>query len=120
MLWWDNLDGTDRILVIFDPDRTAQGDNWAFYEENWTDDKPMLPEKCPEAVEPNGPVMGFGEVWCDYDELKIKLGLPLAPEKFDHDSVIEEYTYGLVFFAPADKLVWVLLYNGTWQKLATE
>jgi serine/threonine protein kinase len=119
MYWWDNLEGQDVIFVIYEAGQTDQGDDWSRYEDTWTPAEPVFPSNCPEAKDPNGPMQGFGKLWCYNSSVKPAMGLPLEPDFAKNDAMLEQYTNGLAFSVPVDSQVWVLLNDGTWQVFET-
>jgi hypothetical protein len=92
MYWWDNLEGQDVIFVIYGAGQADRGDDWSRYEDTWTPPEPVFPPDCPEAKEPNGPMQGFGKLWCYNASVKAAMGLPLEPDFAKNDAMLEQYT----------------------------
>jgi tRNA A-37 threonylcarbamoyl transferase component Bud32 len=111
MLWWDNPDGTDHIWVL-----GTGGNNWSRYDNTWTPDDPIFPPDCPDAQEPYGPMMGFGKIWCDYPSVRDGMGAALENESASNDAIVQFFTKGVRFYFPAHEEIWVLYFDGTWEK----
>jgi hypothetical protein len=81
---------------------------------------PEVADYCPEATGPNGPMMGFGRLWCYNAAVQETLGPALAPEEGGNDATVELFEKGLLFSLPDSGTVWVLYGDGRWQKYAME
>lgn len=116
MYWWENpAADLDPIYVIYNATNREQGNDWSQYKNTWTPDEPIVPDYCPEAGGPNGPIMGFGRLWCYNGAVKKDLVAATAPEEAKNDATIEVYHDGIVFSIPLDEKIWVLLNDGTWK-----
>ena len=115
MLWWDYPQGISQIFVINQDEQADQGTDWSRYKNTWELGEPEFTPNCPEATEPNGPIMGFGKLWCTNNAVKDPMGLPLEPEFGSNDAFVELYTNGAVFSIPVDNQILVLTWDGQWQ-----
>jgi serine/threonine protein kinase len=118
MYWWDNPENqVDTIIVVYNTYQTDDGNDWSQHTDTWALEDPNLPgNSCPETDRPEGPVRGFGKLWCRNPELKEALGSPLAREVSGTNTAMEIYEGGTVFSVPADNQIWVLSNDGTWQR----
>jgi hypothetical protein len=93
-MYWRNNEGAsaNRIYVLYYQGGTdpSQG-TWNRYKDTWTEE--MDEVFCPEAETPNGPLRGFGKVWCDNESVRLSLGAVTEPE-----------------------VIYAMFANGTWQR----
>jgi serine/threonine protein kinase len=116
MYWWENpAVELDPIYVIHHAVSADEGNDWSQYKNTWTPDEPTVPDFCPEAAGENGPVMGFGRLWCYNTAVKADMGMAQEPEVAKNDATIEMYSDGIVFSIPMDGQIWVLLSDGSWK-----
>jgi serine/threonine protein kinase len=117
MFWWENpAVQMDPIYVIPNAIEDTQGTDWSQYKNAWTADEPLVPDFCVDSKPPEGPVMGFGRLWCLNQSVKQELGSPLEAEAGGNDATIELFGEGVAFSVPARNEIWVLFNDGTWQK----
>lgn len=120
LYWWDRPDARGLIWVVETPQPAAnQGFRWSGpYEDTWDGGDPY---SCDAArANPNGPVAGFGRLWCDQPEIAEAIGTAREPERGTGEStnygVVQFFQGGVMLYSPLDHEVWVLLDGGTWQK----
>jgi hypothetical protein len=79
MVWWNNPEDPAYIWVIDSPatDLTS-GLTSNLYADTWDDSQPDV--SC-EAAEDDGPMRGFGKVWCEHPELLARIGYPTESER---------------------------------------
>ena len=120
MFWWENPAAMlDPIYVLSYEIGDDTGNDWSQYKNTWTPDEPLIPDRCLEAREPTGPVMGFGRLWCYNSAVQLQLGSPLEPEVSSNDAIVEIYEGGVVFSIPAEHMTYVLYNDGVWLRFPT-
>lgn len=120
LYWWDRPDAESLIWAMEIPQPGArQGFRWSGpYEDTWDGDKTYT---CDAArANPDGPIRGFGKLWCDRPEIAEAIGSARGSEQGTADStsygVVQFFQGGLMLYSPADREVWVLFNGGTWQR----
>ncbi len=120
MYWWDNPAGTAYIWVVNSyTENTNNGLSWNRYPDSWASKDAY---SCQEARVngDNGPVRGFGKLWCDHLELQAQLGLPIERESGSGGnppySQVQFYQGGVMFYDPIHQNVLVLFNQGDWQR----
>ncbi len=121
MIWWDNPDNPDYIWVI---DSAAEdmesGKTSNLYPDTWVPDPTALDEySCNEARD-EGPVRGFGKVWCEHPELQRRLGFPVLAETGSGGiapfSQVQFFQGGTMLYLPHSAEVFILYEQGDWQR----
>jgi hypothetical protein len=104
MFWFEHPASTENIWVLYEPEAdTMRGASWRRYVDDWPKEDEY---SCDEARAngPNGPVRGFGWLWCNNAEVRQRLGNPLAPEAGSGDEPpFSQGTFfegGVTFFRP--------------------
>jgi hypothetical protein len=119
LYWWDQPNDRGLIWAVDIPQPAAnQGFHWAGpYEDTWNDGDKT--HSCDEA-NPNGPVRGFGKLWCDHPEIAEAIGMPAESERGTGNTtnygVVQFFQGGVMLYSPIDREVWVLFEGGTWQR----
>jgi hypothetical protein len=120
LYWWDRPNARGLIWAVEMPQPAAnQGLRWSgAYEDLW-DGKDDY--SCAAArANPNGPVRGFGKLWCDHPEIATAIGAARDEERGTGDSanygVVQVFQGGTMLYSPLDRLVWVLFDGGRWQR----
>jgi hypothetical protein len=121
MFWWDNpAGGADYIWVIDSAaDDLKSGTTWNRYDDTWPGGDEF---SCDEARANGnfGPIRGFGQVWCHYPELQIRLGHPTDYEGGSGGSPpfaqVHFFQGGVMIYNPLDAEVFVLFDQGDWQR----
>ena len=73
------LDPNKRIWVLFNDEDGSSG-TWQVFEDNWNEGEPELD---PSVRAPDGmhqPIRGFGELWRQDEDVRLRLGWALDPE----------------------------------------
>jgi serine/threonine protein kinase len=117
MFWWENpATPMDPIYVIPGTNQDQQGEDWSQYKNTWTADEPLVPDYCVDTRPVEGPVMGFGRLWCLNQAVKSQLGPPLEAENAGNNATVEIFSEGVAFSIPNKDEIWILFNNGQWQK----
>jgi hypothetical protein len=121
MYWWQSPVLPEPIWVVAMPDWAAtSGTTWTRYDNAWDASKPLSPPNCPEAVEPLGPLAGFGVTWCDRPGVKEQVGAPLEREAGSGDvaakGAVQFFQHGVMFESPRDRQVWALVEGLGWRR----
>jgi hypothetical protein len=102
MYWWDNPDGPDYIWVLVASTQVLlDGTYWERYDDTWKGGGDKY--SC-DAARPDGPIEGFGKVWCDH---RSEWPTDLGPGKPQRGSSGNSAFYGRVQFFQGG----VMLYN---------
>jgi hypothetical protein len=120
LYWWDQPDDRGLIWAIeMSQPGAKQGFGWSGpYEDFWDGGEPF---SCDAArANPDGPVRGFGKLWCDHPEISEAIGAARGSERgTDNTSsygAVQFFQGGVMLYSPLDREVWVLLKGGTWQR----
>ncbi len=121
MYWWDNPDGSNFIWVMASAsqDDFWQGSVWSRYEDDWSGDDLYACDAAKKNGK-NGPVRGFGKVWCKEAGVFDQLGAPSHPEYGSGGSPpfskVQLFQGGVMLFNPFGSEVFVLFNQGGWQR----
>lgn len=120
LYWWDQPD--DRGLIwaisIAQPD-ARQGLQWSGpYEDVWDGAEPY---SCDAArANPDGPIRGFGRLWCDRPGVAETIGAARGSEQgtgnTNNYGGVQFFQGGVMLYSPLDREVWVLFNQGGWQR----
>ncbi len=118
MFWWDNPDTPDFIWVIDSPAADLNsGSRWNRYPDRWDGADPFACDKVRENGD-KGPVRGFGQLWCERNELQQRLGLPWEYETGSAGnppfSRVQFFQGGVMVYNPINAEVFVLFDQGDW------
>ncbi len=120
LYWWDRPGGPGLIWAVEIPQPAAgQGFHWIGpYEDTWDEGDPF---SCDSArANPNGPIRGFGKLWCDHPEIAQAIGAAREPEdgtgKSTNYGVVQFFQGGVMLYSPLEREVWVLFNGGVWQR----
>ena len=121
MYWWDNPDGPNFIWVMASasPDDFWRGSVWKRYEDTWSGDDLYSCDAARQNPK-NGPMRGFGKVWCTEAGVFDQLGAPSHPEYGSGGvapfSKAQFFQGGVMLFNPFGSEVFVLFNQGGWQR----
>jgi hypothetical protein len=122
LYWWDKPDERGQIWVIEIPQPTArQGSHWSGpYEDIWDEGDPY---SCNAARgNPDGPIRGFGRLWCDHPEIAEGIGAARGSEQGTGNTtnygVVQLFQGGVMLFSSLDREVWVLFNEGGWKRFS--
>jgi hypothetical protein len=114
--FWRNNEGSPRdyIYVLYYQGGTnpTTGD-WERYRDDWTDDMDEL--TCSEADTPNGPVRGFGKVWCEHQPVRQGTGAAIEPEGGFYGG-FQDFENGVLLWSPRLQYIYALFDSGTWER----
>jgi hypothetical protein len=118
MVWWDNPEDPNYIWVIDSPAKNLEtGRTSNLYADTWDSDQPEV--YC-EAAEEDGPVRGFGKVWCDHPELIERIGYPTEMERGSGGNPpyaqVQFFQGGAMLYIPHTAELFVLFAQGDWQR----
>jgi hypothetical protein len=121
LYWWQNKPNPPGLIWAVEMPQPGanQGFRWTGpYADTWPGGDPT---SCDAArPNPNGPIRGFGKLWCDHPEIAQAIGGAREPEKGTGDStnygIVQFFQGGTMLYSPLDRQVWVLLNGGTWQR----
>jgi hypothetical protein len=120
LYWWDRPNAPGLIWAIEMPQPAAsQGFRWSGpFEDTWNGEDPY---SCDSArANPNGPIRGFGKVWCEHPEMAQRVGAARESEQGTGNTtnygVVQFFQGGVMLYSPLDHDVWVLFGGGTWQR----
>jgi len=120
LYWWEQPDDGGLIWAVVIPQPVArQGSHWMGpYEDTWDGSDPY---SCGAAKSnPDGPIRGFGKLWCDHPEIAEAIGAARGSEHGTGETtsygVIQPFQGGMMLYSPLDREVWVLFDGGTWQR----
>jgi len=121
---WRQVPTGPNQVYVFDNESTAPGGTdwmgrdsglWQQYDDGWASGMPLLPEGCPDAWWPYGPMFGFGVTWCNEEGVKDTIGYPIGWE-YGTLGGDQAFANGRVFWNPASDAYYVLrLDNHRWQ-----
>jgi hypothetical protein len=122
MYWWENKpNATGSIWVVEMPQSSArQGSRWTGpYADTWKEGSDAY--SCDAARgNSDGPVRGFGKVWCDHPDIAKAIGDAREGERGTGETasygVVQVFQGGIMLFSPLDREVWVLFTGGAWQR----
>jgi hypothetical protein len=122
LYWWDQPDDHGLIwsMEIRQPS-ARRGFRWTGpYEDTWDGGDSY---SCDAArANPDGPIRGFGKLWCDNPEIAEAIGAARGSEQGTGDTnsygVVQFFQGGVMLYSPLDREVWVLFNGGTWQRYA--
>lgn len=113
MYWRDN-EGSPAdyvyVLTYYGGTNKTQG-TWERYEDTWTEE--MDDVSCPEADTPNGPVRGFGKLWCDHESIRLDMGAATEPEAGAHAG-FQDFEGGTLLWTSRLHFLYALFDDGTW------
>jgi len=121
MYWWDNPADPDFIwaMASASADDYWQGVAWGRYDDTWDGDGLYSCDAARQNDE-NGPMRGFGEVWCQEADVFDQLGNPSKPEYGSGGSPpfskVQFFQGGVMLFNPFGSEVFVLFDQGGWQR----
>ncbi len=122
LYWWDQPDDLGLVWAVEIRQPSARhGFRWIGpYEDAWDGGDPY---SCDAArANPDGPIRGFGKIWCDNPEIAEAIGPARGSERGTGDrssyGVVQFYQGGVMLYSPLDREVWVLFNEGTWQRHA--
>jgi len=120
LYWWDRPNAEGLMWAVEIPQPGArQGFQWTGpYEDVWDGDDTY---SCDAArANPDGPIRGFGKLWCDHPEIAEAIGAARGSEQGTGNTtsygVVQFFQNGLMLYSPIDHEVWVLFDGGTWQR----
>ncbi len=120
LYWWDQPDDPGLIWTVeISQPGARQGLRWIGpYEDTWDGRDPY---SCDAArANPDGPIRGFGKLWCDNPEIAEAIGAARGPEEGTGNTasygVVQFFQGGVMLYSSLDREVWVLLNGGTWQR----
>jgi hypothetical protein len=119
LYWWDQPDARGLIWVIeISQPGARQGFGWSGPHEDLCDGGE--PYSCDTARgNPDGPIRGFGKLWCDNPEIAEAIGAARGSEQGTGNTssygAVQFFQAGVMLHSPLDRQVWVLLNGGTWQ-----
>jgi hypothetical protein len=120
LYWWDRPDAPGLIWAVEIRQPGARhGFRWIGPNEDvWDGGDPY---SCDAArANPDGPIRGFGKLWCDNPEISEAIGQARGSERGTGDrssyGVVQFYQGGVMLYSPLDREVWVLFNEGTWQR----
>jgi hypothetical protein len=120
LYWWDRPEHRGLIWVVEVPQPEAnQGSRWSGpYEDTWDGKNPYA---CTAAqANSNGPIRGFGKLWCDTPGISQAIGSTQEEERGTGDStnygVVQFFQNGVMLYSPLDREVFVLFNGGAWQR----
>lgn len=115
-MYWRNNEGAtaNYIYVLYYKGGTdpSQG-GWERYKDTWTEDMDRV--LCPEANTPNGPVRGFGKIWCDHGAVRSDLGAPIEPEAGFYAG-FQEFEGGTLLWAARLHVIYAIFDDVTWRR----
>jgi len=122
LYWWDHPDDPGLIwaVEILQPS-ARQGLRWMGpYEDSWEEGDPY---SCDAArANPDGPIRGFGKLWCDNPDIAQAIGAARGSEQGTGTTtsygVVQFFQGGIMLYSPLDREVWVLFNGGDWQRYA--
>jgi len=115
MYWRNNEDSaanTIYILYYLGGTNVAQG-IWERYEDTWIEGTDEL--SCPEADPLNGPIRGFGQVWCDHELVRLSVGAATEQEGGAHAG-FQDFEGGTLLWTSRFNFLYALFADGTWQR----
>ncbi len=121
MYWWDNPDAPDFIWVMASASKDDywQGIAWKRYDDTWDDDG-LYSCDAAQKNDENGPMRGFGKIWCQESDVFAQLGNPSKPEYGSSDSPpfskVQFFQGGAMLYNPSGSEVFVLFNQGGWQR----
>lgn len=115
-IYWRNHNGSpaNYVYVLYYQGGTdvTQG-AWERYEDTWTEGMDEI--SCTEAETPNGPIRGFGKVWCDHEP--VRLGVGGATEHEDGAYAgFQDFEGGTLLWTTRLHFIYALSTAGTWQR----
>lgn len=120
LYWWDQPDDRGLIWAIEIPQPSArQGLQWSGpYEDVWDGAEPY---SCDAArANPDGPIRGFGRLWCDHPEIAEVIGAARGSEEGTGNTStfggVQLFQGGVMLYSPLDREVWVLFNQNGWQR----
>jgi hypothetical protein len=120
LYWWDRPSNRGLMWAIEIPQPDAkQGSDWVGpYEDSWDGGDPF---SCDAArANPDGPVRGFGKLWCDHPEIAQAVGTARGSEQGTGNTtsygVVQNFQGGVMLYSPLDREVWALINGGAWQR----
>jgi len=123
LYWWDQPDGLGQIWSVeISQPGARQGFRWTGpYQDTWDGGDSY---SCDAArANPDGPIRGFGKLWCDNPEISKAIGAARGPEQGTGTTtsygVVQFFQGGMMLYSPLDREVWVLFNEGTWQRHAS-
>jgi hypothetical protein len=115
MYWRNNQRSpADYVYVLYYQGGTdATQGTWERYEDTWTEDMDEFP--CPQVGPPNGPIRGFGKVWCDHEAVRLDLAAAIEPEAGFYAG-FQDFDAGTLLWASRLHFVYAVFADGTWQR----
>lgn len=119
LYWWDRPDGGLIWAIEIRQPGARQGLHWTGpSEDTWDGGEPY---SCDAALaNPDGPIRGFGKLWCDNPEIAESIGAARGPEQGTGNTtsygVVQFFQGGVMLYSSLDREVWVLFNGGTWQR----
>ena len=113
---WRNNEGTpaNYVYVLTYAGGTSHVEGtWERYEDTWVEG--MDDVSCPEAETPNGPVRGFGKVWCDHEAVRLGVGAAIEPEDGFYAG-FQDFEGGTLLWNSRLHFIYALFDDGTWQR----
>jgi len=117
MIW---IEEEDRIYVLYGDDQYSP--RWQIYTDAWDEGDP---ERDPTLAPPPGlqqPVRGFGLIWRQYPDVRLRLGWAVDQETGFTTAVqrTTRYKYNSTYVHALDGSVWHLQPEGSgWEKILT-
>ena len=120
MYWWENKPNANGSIWVVEMtgSSTRQGSRWSGpFADTWKGD----PYSCDAARDNSeGPIRGFGKVWCDHADIAKAIGDAREGERGTGETasygVVQVFQGGIMLFSPLDREVWVLFTGGAWQR----
>jgi pSer/pThr/pTyr-binding forkhead associated (FHA) protein len=116
MFWQDNAGVGANVIYVIEwgsGGNQSAGDRWLGRDDTWQAGVDPT-YSCPQAIPPNGPINGFGKLWCTRSNVRALLGAPLQPEVGD-DGGWQDFANGLMLWDRHNNRVYVLFDQGNWQ-----
>lgn len=122
MVWVEDgwAEGQAGIYVLYDDEVFSP--RWAFYADTWEEGEPL----CNVGEVPPGlyqPERGFGNLWCEEQEVRARLGWATEPETGYETAVQRDSAprYTTLYVRTADGNVWKLLPERSgWEKIIVD
>jgi len=112
-----DVNGRPVILVAIYGDGwdILRGTEWYMLDTDWQAGQPEYP--CPETAPPDGPRQGMGQVWCQYAELRQRLGEPFSNSRQVSQAGYQHYQTGLMVWIPGQGIL-ALSGQGMWEMVS--
>jgi hypothetical protein len=117
-MYWRNNEGVpaNHVYVLYYQGGTdeTQG-SWERYVDTW--EEGMDEVSCPEADPTNGPIRGFGKVWCDNPDVRLDVGEATEPEQVPgFQAGFQDFEEGTLLWTRRLHFIYAVFEDGTWQR----